>query len=109
MEFKTGQKITGAQSLIHSLEQEGVRHIFGIPGGTILPAYDPLIESSVRHVLMRHEQGAGHAAEGYAHATGKAGVCFATSGPGGCNLVTALADGQRAAAAIDAYLRESAS
>ena len=74
---------TGAQALIRSLE---------LPGGAILPAYDPLIESSVRHVLMRHEQGAGHAAEGYAHATGKAGVCFATSGPGGCNLVTALAD-----------------
>jgi len=83
---------TGAQSLIRSLELAGTEVVFGIPGGAILPAYDPLIESSVRHVLMRHEQGAGHAAEGYAHATGKAGVCFATSGPGGCNLVTALAD-----------------
>ena len=83
---------TGAQALIRSLELAGTEVVFGIPGGAILPAYDPLIESSVRHVLMRHEQGAGHAAEGYAHATGRAGVCFATSGPGGCNLVTALAD-----------------
>ncbi len=91
MDFKTGQKITGAQSLIHSLEQEGVRHIFGIPGGTILPAYDPLIDSSIRHILCRHEQGASHAADGYAQATGRAGVCFATSGPGATNLVTGLA------------------
>jgi acetolactate synthase-1/2/3 large subunit len=83
---------TGAQALIRSLELAGTEVVFGIPGGAILPAYDPLIESSVRHVLMRHEQGAGHAAEGYAHATGRPGVCFATSGPGGCNLVTALAD-----------------
>ncbi len=84
--------VSGARALIASLEREGVDVIFGIPGGAILPAYDPLLDSSVRHVLMRHEQGAGHAAEGYAHATGKAGVCMATSGPGGCNLVTALAD-----------------
>jgi acetolactate synthase-1/2/3 large subunit len=91
MEFKTGQKITGAQSLIHSLEQEGVKHIFGIPGGTILPAYDPLIDSSIRHILCRHEQGASHAADGYAQATGIPGVCFATSGPGATNLVTGLA------------------
>jgi acetolactate synthase I/II/III large subunit len=83
---------TGAQALIRSLELAGTEVVFGIPGGAILPAYDPLIESSIRHVLMRHEQGAGHAAEGYAHATGRPGVCFATSGPGGCNLVTALAD-----------------
>ncbi|HXY73511.1 MAG TPA: thiamine pyrophosphate-binding protein, partial [Actinomycetota bacterium] len=75
-----------------ALELEGVDVMFGIPGGAILPAYDPLVDSSVRHVLMRHEQGAGHAAEGYAHATGRPGVCMATSGPGGCNLVTALAD-----------------
>jgi acetolactate synthase I/II/III large subunit len=87
-----GDRLTGAQSLMRSLEQEGVDVIFGIPGGAILPAYDPLIDSSIRHVLMRHEQGAGHAAEGYAHATGRPGVCMATSGPGGCNLVTALAD-----------------
>ncbi|MGH2663568.1 MAG: acetolactate synthase large subunit [Actinomycetota bacterium] len=84
--------VTGARALIASLEREGVDVVFGIPGGAILPAYDPLLDSPVRHVLMRHEQGAGHAAEGYAHATGRPGVCMATSGPGGCNLVTALAD-----------------
>ena len=85
-------KVSGAQALFKSLEGEGVDVVFGIPGGAILPAYDPLIDSSVRHVLTRHEQGAGHAAEGYAWATGKVGVCIATSGPGGCNLVTPLAD-----------------
>jgi acetolactate synthase-1/2/3 large subunit len=85
-------KVTGAQALFKALEGEGVDVVFGIPGGAILPAYDPLIDSSVRHVLTRHEQGAGHAAEGYAWATGKVGVCMATSGPGGCNLVTPLAD-----------------
>ena len=81
-----GDRLTGAQSLMRSMELEGVDVIFGIPGGAILPAYDPLIDSSIRHVLMRHEQGAGHAAEGYAHASGRPGVCMATSGPGGCNL-----------------------
>ena len=85
-------KVTGAQALFRALEGEGVDVVFGIPGGAILPAYDPLLDSSVRHVLCRHEQGAGHAAEGYAWATGKVGVAMATSGPGGCNLVTALAD-----------------
>ena len=85
-------KVTGAQALFKSLEGEGVDLVFGIPGGAILPAYDPLIEANIRHVLCRHEQGAGHAAEGYAWATGKVGVAIATSGPGGCNLVTALAD-----------------
>ena len=85
-------KVTGAQALFRALEGEGVEVLFGIPGGAILPAYDPLLDSSVRHVLCRHEQGAGHAAEGYAWATGRVGVCMATSGPGGCNLVTALAD-----------------
>ncbi len=85
-------KVSGAQALFKALEGEEVDVIFGIPGGAILPAYDPLIDSSIRHVLCRHEQGAGHAAEGYAWATGKVGVCMATSGPGGCNLVTALAD-----------------
>src|SRR5213592_5021078 len=85
-------KVTGAQALFKALEGEGVDVVFGIPGGAILPAYDPLIDSRIRHVLCRHEQGAGHAAEGYAWATGKVGVCMATSGPGGCNLVTALAD-----------------
>jgi acetolactate synthase I/II/III large subunit len=83
---------TGAQSLVRSLESAGCEVIFGIPGGAILPAYDPLLESSIRHILMRHEQGAGHAAEGYAHVTGKVGVCMATSGPGATNLVTPLAD-----------------
>ncbi|MBK8469987.1 MAG: acetolactate synthase large subunit [Actinomycetales bacterium] len=84
---------TGAQSLVKSLEAVGVDTVFGIPGGAILPAYDPLMDSpTVRHILVRHEQGAGHAAEGYAAATGRVGVCMATSGPGATNLVTALAD-----------------
>ena len=86
------EQITGAQSLIRSLEAAGVENIFGIPGGAILPAYDPLMDSSIRHILVRHEQGAGHAAQGYAAATGKVGVCMATSGPGATNLVTPLAD-----------------
>lgn len=85
--------MTGAQSLIRSLEEVGADTVFGIPGGTILPAYDPMMDSTrVRHVLVRHEQGAGHAATGYAQATGKVGVCMATSGPGATNLVTPLAD-----------------
>ncbi|GLU46654.1 acetolactate synthase [Nocardiopsis ansamitocini] len=87
------EQMTGAQSLIRSLEQVGVDVVFGIPGGAILPAYDPLYDSEkVRHILMRHEQGAGHAAQGYAYATGRPGVCMATSGPGATNLVTPLAD-----------------
>jgi len=87
------EKITGAQSLIRSLEAAGVDTVFGIPGGAILPAYDPLLDSAaVRHILVRHEQGAGHAAQGYAVATGKVGVCMATSGPGATNLVTPIAD-----------------
>ena len=77
---------------MRSLEQQGVEVVFGLPGGTILPTYDPLLSSSLRHVLVRHEQGAGHAAEGYAWATGRPGVCMATSGPGATNLVTALSD-----------------
>jgi acetolactate synthase-1/2/3 large subunit len=85
-------KVTGAQALIRSLEQEGVEVVFGLPGGAVLPAYDPIRESSIRHILVRHEQGAGHAAEGYAWATGRVGVCMATSGPGATNLVTALCD-----------------
>src|SRR5947209_18069430 len=86
-------RITGAQSLVRSLEALGCEAVFGIPGGTILPAYDPLLDSTkVRHVLVRHEQGAGHAATGYAQATGRVGVCMATSGPGATNLVTPLAD-----------------
>ena len=88
----TGTPMTGAQSLIQSLEAVGTEVIFGIPGGAILPAYDPLFDSKVRHILVRHEQGAGHAAEGYAQATGKVGVCMATSGPGATNLVTAIAN-----------------
>ena len=87
-----GETVTGAQSLIKSLEHAGVENIFGIPGGTILPAYDPLFDSSIRHILVRHEQGAGHAAQGYAVATGEVGVCMATSGPGATNLVTPIAD-----------------
>ena len=87
------QSITGAQSLVRSLETAGVTDVFGIPGGAILPLYDPLMDSKqIRHILVRHEQGAGHAAEGYAGATGRVGVCMATSGPGATNLVTALAD-----------------
>jgi acetolactate synthase I/II/III large subunit len=104
--------VTGAQSLIKSLESAGAENIFGIPGGAILPAYDPLFDSKIRHILVRHEQGAGHAAQGYAVATGRVGVCMATSGPGATNLVTPIADaymdsvpmvavtGQVAAAAI---------
>src|ERR671921_2797847 len=84
--------ISGAQSLVRSLEAVGVDVVFGVPGGAILPAYDPLFDSHVRHVLVRHEQGAGHAATGYAQATGRVGVCMATSGPGATNLVTPLAD-----------------
>lgn len=86
------EQMTGAQSLVRSLEAAGTEHIFGIPGGAILPAYDPLMDSSIRHILVRHEQGAGHAAQGYAAATGRVGVCMATSGPGATNLVTPLAD-----------------
>ena len=87
---RTGHgSVTGAQSLITSLEAAGVTDIFGIPGGAILPAYDPLMDSTrIRHILVRHEQGAGHAAQGYAAATGRVGVCMATSGPGATNLVT---------------------
>ncbi len=86
------EQITGAQSLVTALEAAGVTDIFGIPGGAILPAYDPLMDSTIRHILVRHEQGAGHAAQGYAAATGRVGVCMATSGPGATNLVTPIAD-----------------
>ncbi|GAY15227.1 acetolactate synthase large subunit [Mycobacterium sp. shizuoka-1] len=89
------QQLTGAQAVVRSLEELGVDTIFGIPGGAVLPVYDPLFDSQkLRHVLVRHEQGAGHAASGYAHATGKVGVMMATSGPGATNLVTPLADAQ---------------
>src|ERR1700709_410596 len=90
---QTSESLTGAQSLVRSLEEVGADVVFGIPGGAILPAYDPLYDSTkVRHILVRHEQGAGHAAEGYAQASGKVGVCMATSGPGATNLVTPIAD-----------------
>jgi acetolactate synthase-1/2/3 large subunit len=88
-------QLTGAQAVIRSLEELDVDVIFGIPGGAVLPVYDPLFDSKkLRHVLVRHEQGAGHAASGYAHATGRVGVMMATSGPGATNLVTPLADAQ---------------
>ena len=92
MAEESPQILTGAQALVESLERVGVEVIFGIPGGAILPAYDPLYDSKIRHILVRHEQGAGHAAEGYAQVTGKVGVCIATSGPGATNLVTAIGD-----------------
>src|SRR5690606_5493638 len=86
-------EMTGAQAVVRSLELLGITDVFGLPGGAILPVYDPLMDASdLRHILVRHEQGAGHAAEGYASASGKLGVCIATSGPGATNLVTAIAD-----------------
>jgi len=86
------ERLNGGEALIRSLELENVEVIFGYPGGAILPVYDPIIGSPLRHVLVRHEQGAGHMAEGYAHATGKPGVCMVTSGPAATNVVTPLAD-----------------
>ncbi|MEP9391005.1 acetolactate synthase large subunit [Gordonia sp. VNK1] len=89
------ERVSGAKSVVRSLEELGVEVVFGIPGGAVLPVYDPLLDSKkVRHVLVRHEQGAGHAATGYAQVTGRAGVMMATSGPGATNLVTPLADAQ---------------
>jgi acetolactate synthase-1/2/3 large subunit len=89
----SNEVLTGAQAVIRSLELLGIDTVFGLPGGAILPTYDPLMDSKkIRHILVRHEQGAGHAAEGYASASGKLGVCIATSGPGATNLVTAIAD-----------------
>ncbi len=85
-------KITGAQALVRSLELEHVEVIFGLPGGAILPAYDPILDSPIRHILVRHEQGAGHMAEGYAHVTGRPGVAMVTSGPAATNMVTPLCD-----------------
>ena len=88
-----GATMTGAQSLVATLQRIGVEHIFGRPGGAVLPLYDALYDAhGIRHILVRHEQGAGHAAQGYAAATGRVGVCLATSGPGATNLVTPLAD-----------------
>lgn len=93
MAEQSPKTLTGAQALVESLERVGVEVVFGIPGGAILPAYDPLGQSKlVRHILVRHEQGAAHAAEGYAMTTGRVGVCMATSGPGATNLVTGIAD-----------------
>ncbi|MFM1984221.1 MAG: hypothetical protein RL723_656 [Actinomycetota bacterium] len=89
----SNEVLTGAAAIIRSLELLGIEHVFGLPGGAILPTYDPLMDSKkIRHILVRHEQGAGHAAEGYASASGRLGVCIATSGPGATNLVTAIAD-----------------
>src|SRR5665811_1658006 len=90
----TTKKVTGSQALILSLLEEGVNTIFGYPGGAIMPIYDALYDfkDEVNHILTRHEQGAVHAAEGYARVTGRAGVCFATSGPGATNLMTGIAD-----------------
>src|SRR5690349_18925125 len=93
MSEQPSESMSGAQSIVRSLESAGVETVFGIPGGAILPLYDPLFDTrKVRHILVRHEQGAGHAATGYAQATGKVGVCIATSGPGATNLVTPIAD-----------------
>ena len=88
--------MSGAQAVVHSLIQEGVDLIFGYPGGAIMPVYDALydVEDKLKHILVRHEQGATHAAQGYARASGKVGVCLATSGPGATNLITGIADAQ---------------
>ena len=83
--------ISGAQALVRALEAEGVEYVFGYPGGAIMPVYDALVGSSLKHILVRHEQGAALAADGYARASGKVGVCMATSGPGATNLVTGIA------------------
>jgi acetolactate synthase-1/2/3 large subunit len=85
-------QLNGGQALIKALEMEGVEVMFGLPGGAILPVYDPIIDSPIRHILVRHEQGAGHMAEGFAHATGRPGVCMVTSGPAATNIVTPLCD-----------------
>src|ERR1700757_4828464 len=84
--------MNGAEILIQALEAEGVDTIFGYPGGAIMPVYDALVDSKMRHILVRHEQGAALAADGYARATGRVGVCMATSGPGATNLITGLAN-----------------
>ena len=87
------EKMTGAKAVVRALEGEGVEVVFGVPGGAVMPVFDALFDSTkLKHVLVRHEQAAAHAADGYARATGKVGVCFATSGPGATNLVTGIAD-----------------
>jgi acetolactate synthase-1/2/3 large subunit len=88
----SSERLNGGQALIRALELEGVEVVFGLPGGAILPVYDPIIDSPIRHILVRHEQGAGHMAEGYAHVTGRPGVAMVTSGPGATNVVTPLCD-----------------
>jgi acetolactate synthase-1/2/3 large subunit len=108
-EMNMSEQITGAQALVKALEHVGVDVMFGLPGGAILPAYDPIYDSSIRHILVRHEQGAGHAATGYAQATGRVGVCIATSGPGATNLVTPLADAQMDSVPIVAITGQVAS
>ncbi|NQW06634.1 MAG: acetolactate synthase large subunit [SAR202 cluster bacterium] len=102
-------KMTGASALVKALEVSGVDVMFGIPGGAILPAYDPIFDSKIRHILVRHEQGAGHAATGYAQATGRTGVCIVTSGPGATNLVTPIADAQMDSVPIVAITGQVAS
>jgi acetolactate synthase-1/2/3 large subunit len=109
MNMSESTKMTGASSLVKALEASGVDVMFGIPGGAILPAYDPIFDSKIRHILVRHEQGAGHAATGYAQATGRVGVCIATSGPGATNLVTPLADAQMDSVPIVAITGQVAS
>src|ERR1700742_4689733 len=90
---KEPEILTGSGAILRSLEHLGIKDVFGLPGGAIIPFYDELMAStSIRHILVRHEQGAGHAAEGYAASSGKVGVAIATSGPGATNLVTAIAD-----------------
>ena len=86
----TSENIDGGKALIRALEKEGVEVMFGLPGGAILPVYDPIIDSNIRHILVRHEQGAGHMAEGYAQATGKPRLAIETSGPAATNIVTPL-------------------
>src|SRR5947209_8682343 len=88
----TAQTLTGAQIIWDTLVNEGVKVVFGYPGGAIMPAYDAMPEYPIRHVLVRHEQGAAHMADGYARASGGVGVCIATSGPGATNLVTGIAN-----------------
>lgn len=92
MTEETRRVMTGAQAIVTTLETLGVTDVFGMPGGAILPTYDPLMSSSLHHILVRHEQGAGHAAQGYALASGKVGVAIVTSGPGATNTLTAIAD-----------------
>ena len=109
MNNMSNEIMTGASALVQALEHAGVDVMFGIPGGAILPAYDPIFDSKIRHILVRHEQGAGHAATGYAQATGRVGVCIATSGPGATNLVTPLADAQMDSVPIVAITGQVAS